>query len=154
MECRWLQQLSRIPAVTEVPPFSAAANAVLDKLCTPEGCTPEIALRVRVCVCVCVYACVYACALRRRGVKTGSVRGEGGSTGEIGRLWKERRGGLQIPAKEGGSHSRERGTSKMEMPTSRGTAGRGLKGSGQIAEGNEGKRRRRYKEADVYAQVK
>ncbi|PNH05612.1 Adenylosuccinate lyase [Tetrabaena socialis] len=47
VECRWLQQLSRIPAVTEVPPFSPAANALLDHLCTPEGCTPEFAMRVK-----------------------------------------------------------------------------------------------------------
>ncbi|KXZ51231.1 hypothetical protein GPECTOR_13g718 [Gonium pectorale] len=47
VECRWLQQLSRIPAVKEVPPFSAEANAILDRLCTPEGCTPEVAMRVK-----------------------------------------------------------------------------------------------------------
>lgn len=34
VECRWLQQLSRIAAVEEVPPFTADANAVLDKLAT------------------------------------------------------------------------------------------------------------------------
>ncbi|GLC46310.1 hypothetical protein PLESTB_000997700 [Pleodorina starrii] len=47
VECRWLQQLSRIPAVKEVPPFSPEANALLDHLCTPEGCTPEVAMRVK-----------------------------------------------------------------------------------------------------------
>lgn len=47
VECRWLQQLSRIPAVKEVPPFSAEANAVLDALCTPQVCSTELAMRVR-----------------------------------------------------------------------------------------------------------
>ena len=32
VEVRWLQALSRIPEITEVPEFSAAANAVLDAL--------------------------------------------------------------------------------------------------------------------------
>jgi len=32
VEVRWLQQLASIPQVTEVPPFSAEANALLDKL--------------------------------------------------------------------------------------------------------------------------
>lgn len=32
VECRWLQQLARIPQVTEVPPFSTSANALLDQL--------------------------------------------------------------------------------------------------------------------------
>ncbi|GFR43991.1 hypothetical protein Agub_g5137, partial [Astrephomene gubernaculifera] len=47
VECRWLQQLARIPQVTEVPPLSPEANAILDHLCTPEGCTPEVAMRVK-----------------------------------------------------------------------------------------------------------
>ncbi|KAL6756697.1 L-Aspartase-like protein [Haematococcus lacustris] len=34
VECRWLQKLSQIPQVTEVPAFSAEANAVLDMLAT------------------------------------------------------------------------------------------------------------------------
>lgn len=34
VECRWLQKLSQIPQVTEVPAFSADANAVLDMLST------------------------------------------------------------------------------------------------------------------------
>jgi hypothetical protein len=34
VECRWLQQLSRIPEVTEVPPFSPEANGILDRLAT------------------------------------------------------------------------------------------------------------------------
>ena len=34
VEARWLQQLSQIPAVVEVPPFSAEANALLDHLAT------------------------------------------------------------------------------------------------------------------------
>eukprot|EP00197_Chlamydomonas_leiostraca_P002563 CAMPEP_0202857378 /NCGR_PEP_ID=MMETSP1391-20130828/341_1 /ASSEMBLY_ACC=CAM_ASM_000867 /TAXON_ID=1034604 /ORGANISM="Chlamydomonas leiostraca, Strain SAG 11-49" /LENGTH=519 /DNA_ID=CAMNT_0049536167 /DNA_START=47 /DNA_END=1606 /DNA_ORIENTATION=+ len=34
VECRWLQKLSQIPQVVEVPPFSADAHAVLDKLAT------------------------------------------------------------------------------------------------------------------------
>uniref|UniRef100_A0A7S0Y9W8 Adenylosuccinate lyase n=2 Tax=Polytomella parva TaxID=51329 RepID=A0A7S0Y9W8_9CHLO len=34
VEARWLQQLSHIPQVTEVPPFSSEASAVLDNLCT------------------------------------------------------------------------------------------------------------------------
>jgi adenylosuccinate lyase len=33
VECRWLQKLSQIPEITEVQPFSAEANALLDKLC-------------------------------------------------------------------------------------------------------------------------
>ena len=32
VECRWLQQLSQIPQVTEVPAFSSEAKAVLDNL--------------------------------------------------------------------------------------------------------------------------
>lgn len=32
VEVRWLQQLSQHPGITEVPPFSAAANAVLDQI--------------------------------------------------------------------------------------------------------------------------
>ncbi|GIL62802.1 hypothetical protein Vafri_16971 [Volvox africanus] len=47
VECRWLQQLSRIPAVTEVPPFSTEANKLLDQLCTLEGCSTEVAARVK-----------------------------------------------------------------------------------------------------------
>jgi hypothetical protein len=50
--------LSRIPAVTEVPPFSASANAILDKLCTPEGCTPELAMRVRPAATTCTVFCL------------------------------------------------------------------------------------------------
>lgn len=46
VECRWLQQLSRIPEVTEVPAFSPEANAVLDRLCTQEGFTVEVAQQV------------------------------------------------------------------------------------------------------------
>lgn len=34
VECRWLQKLSAIPQVTEVPPLSASANALLNRLCT------------------------------------------------------------------------------------------------------------------------
>ena len=34
VECRWLQALSRIPAVEEVPSLSASAHAVLDALAT------------------------------------------------------------------------------------------------------------------------
>lgn len=44
VECRWLQQLAKIPAVKEVPPFSAEANALLDKLATQF--TPQDALEV------------------------------------------------------------------------------------------------------------
>mmetsp|Transcript_18532 Transcript_18532/g.52048 ORF Transcript_18532/g.52048 Transcript_18532/m.52048 type:complete len:540 (-) Transcript_18532:280-1899(-) len=45
VECRWLQMLSQIPEITEVPPFSAEANALLDKLAT--SLTPEQAQRVK-----------------------------------------------------------------------------------------------------------
>eukprot|EP00195_Chlamydomonas_chlamydogama_P016422 CAMPEP_0202902062 /NCGR_PEP_ID=MMETSP1392-20130828/16145_1 /ASSEMBLY_ACC=CAM_ASM_000868 /TAXON_ID=225041 /ORGANISM="Chlamydomonas chlamydogama, Strain SAG 11-48b" /LENGTH=520 /DNA_ID=CAMNT_0049588745 /DNA_START=144 /DNA_END=1707 /DNA_ORIENTATION=- len=34
VECRWLQKLAAIKEVVEVPPFSAEANAVIDKLAT------------------------------------------------------------------------------------------------------------------------
>lgn len=34
VECRWLQKLSQIPGVVEVPKFSGEANAILDKLAT------------------------------------------------------------------------------------------------------------------------
>jgi adenylosuccinate lyase len=34
VECRWLQALAAIPEVEEVPPFGAAANALLDELAT------------------------------------------------------------------------------------------------------------------------
>ena len=34
VECRWLQKLSQIPQVKEVPAFSAEANAVLEHLAT------------------------------------------------------------------------------------------------------------------------
>jgi hypothetical protein len=34
VECRWLQHLSTIPNVAEVPPLSAEANALLDSLAT------------------------------------------------------------------------------------------------------------------------
>ncbi|KAG1667461.1 hypothetical protein FOA52_012216 [Chlamydomonas sp. UWO 241] len=34
VEARWLQKLSTIPQVTEVPPFSDEANKVLDELCS------------------------------------------------------------------------------------------------------------------------
>ena len=44
VECRWLQQLSRLEGVTEVPPFGPAANALLDQLAT--GFTVEDALEV------------------------------------------------------------------------------------------------------------
>ena len=45
VECRWLQKLSQIPGVVEVPPFSPEANQVLDKLAA--GFTVEQALAVR-----------------------------------------------------------------------------------------------------------
>jgi len=45
VECRWLQQLAAIPQVTEVPPLSAEANAVLDQLAT--GFSVEDALQVK-----------------------------------------------------------------------------------------------------------
>ena len=32
VECRWLQKLSQIGAIKEVPPFSAEANALLDSI--------------------------------------------------------------------------------------------------------------------------
>lgn len=44
VEARWLQQLSRIPQVTEVPPFSAEATAILDTLAS--GISMEIAQQV------------------------------------------------------------------------------------------------------------
>ena len=34
VECRWLQQLSRLPGVPEVPPFGPAASALLDAIAT------------------------------------------------------------------------------------------------------------------------
>lgn len=34
VECRWLQKLSEIPGVPEVPPFGPAATALLDRLAT------------------------------------------------------------------------------------------------------------------------
>lgn len=34
VECRWLQHLSTIPGVVEVPPFSAEASKILDDLAT------------------------------------------------------------------------------------------------------------------------
>ncbi len=45
MEVRWLQALSRIPEVTEVPPFSAEANALLDSIA--EGFSLEDAQQVK-----------------------------------------------------------------------------------------------------------
>ncbi|GBF90856.1 adenylosuccinate lyase [Raphidocelis subcapitata] len=45
VECRWLQMLAEIPEVEEVPPFSAAAGAVLDGLAT--GFSVEDALEVK-----------------------------------------------------------------------------------------------------------
>ncbi|MEW5303972.1 MAG: hypothetical protein WDW36_006615 [Sanguina aurantia] len=45
VEARWLQQLSRIPQVTEVPPFSAEATAILDTLAS--GISMEIAQQVK-----------------------------------------------------------------------------------------------------------
>lgn len=44
VECRWLQQLSQLPGVTEVPPFGPAATALLDQLAT--GFTVEDAQEV------------------------------------------------------------------------------------------------------------
>ena len=45
VECRWLQMLSKIPEVTEVPAFGAEANALLDELAT--GFTVADAMRVK-----------------------------------------------------------------------------------------------------------
>lgn len=45
VECRWLQQLSQLEAVSEVPPFGPAANALLDQLAT--GFTVEDAKLVK-----------------------------------------------------------------------------------------------------------
>jgi len=44
VECRWLQKLSQIPGVVEVPAFGPEANKVLDTLAT--SFTPEQALKV------------------------------------------------------------------------------------------------------------
>ena len=44
VECRWLQKLSQIPGVVEVPAFSAEANALLDQLATTFS--PDQALKV------------------------------------------------------------------------------------------------------------
>ena len=44
VECRWLQMLSQIPGVVEVPAFSAEANALLDQLATTFS--PDQALQV------------------------------------------------------------------------------------------------------------
>lgn len=45
VECRWLQKLSQLSSVPEVPAFSDDANALLDDLCT--NFTPEIAAEVK-----------------------------------------------------------------------------------------------------------
>ena len=45
VECRWLQMLSSMPDVPEVPAFSADANALLDDLCT--NFRPDIAQEVK-----------------------------------------------------------------------------------------------------------
>lgn len=45
VECRWLQLLSSLPDVPEVPRFSPEANAILDDLCN--NFTPEIAQEVK-----------------------------------------------------------------------------------------------------------
>lgn len=45
VECRWLQTLSALPGVPEVPEFTAEANALLDDLCT--NFTPAIAAEVK-----------------------------------------------------------------------------------------------------------
>ncbi len=34
VECRWLQQLSQIPEISEVPPFSEAAHSLMNRLAT------------------------------------------------------------------------------------------------------------------------
>ena len=45
VEVRWLQYLSQHPAITEVAPFSAAANSILDQLVN--DFTLEQALRIK-----------------------------------------------------------------------------------------------------------
>lgn len=45
VECRWLQMLSSLPGVPEVPNFTPEANALLDDLCT--NFTPAIAEEVK-----------------------------------------------------------------------------------------------------------